>query len=142
MLNSLFMLGSSYNKNRKVSFIFFISWLVYMISGTDITLGLKFPVINALVFIGISLGINLVKNRTANTILSVISILIWSIVMDTICYFVFPSGTQNLFGYIFQGLVFNFKYIFFNVIAICGIYVLDIIVEKVITIVKSKCYNS
>ena len=142
MLNSLFMLGSSYNKNRKVSFIFFISWLVYMISGTDITLGLKFPVINALVFIGISLGINLVKNRTANTILSVISILIWSIAMDTICYFVFPSGTQNLFGYIFQGLVFNFKYIFFNVIAICGIYVLDIIVEKVITIVKSKCYNS
>ena len=62
--------------------------------------------------------------------------------MDTICYFVFPSGTQNLFGYIFQGLVFNFKYIFFNVIAICGIYVLDIVVEKVITIVKRKCYNS
>ena len=87
MINSLFMLGSSYNKNKIVSCIFFIAWIVYMLIGSDLSLGLTFPIINAIVFIIISISINLVKNRKLNTILSVFSILIWSIVIDIICYF-------------------------------------------------------
>lgn len=132
MINSLFMLGSSYNKNKIVSCIFFIAWIVYMLIGSDLSLGLTFPIINAIVFIIISISINLVKNRKLNTILSVFSILIWSIVIDIICYFLYPMMVweQNIFSYIFQGILFNGKYIFYNIIAVGIISMIETLVQR------------
>ena len=132
MINSLFMLGSSYNKNKIVSCIFFIAWIVYMLIGSDLSLGLTFPIINAIVFIIISISINLVKNRKLNTILSVFSILIWSIVIDIICYFLYPMmvGEQSIFSYIFQGILFNGKYIFSNIIAVGIISMIETLVQR------------
>ena len=132
MINSLFMLGSSYNKNKIVSCIFFIAWIVYMLIGSDLSLGLTFPIINAIVFIIISISINLVKNRKLNTILSVFSILIWSIVIDIICYFLYPMmvGEQSIFSYIFQGILFNGKYIFSNIIAVGIISMLETLAQR------------
>lgn len=132
MINSLFMLGSSYNKNKIVSCIFFIAWIVYMLIGSDLSLGLTFPIINAIVFIIISISINFVKNRKLNTILSVFSILIWSIVIDIICYFLYPMMVweQNIFSYIFQGILFNGKYIFYNIIAVGIISMIETLVQR------------
>lgn len=132
MINSLFMLGSSYNKNKIVSCIFFIAWIVYMLIGSDLSLGLTFPIINAIVFIIISISINLVKNRKLNTILSVFSILIWSIVIDIICYFLYPMMVweQNIFSYIFQGILFNGKYIFSNIIAVGIISMIETLAQR------------
>lgn len=132
MINSLFMLGSSYNKNKIVSCIFFIAWIVYMLIGSDLSLGLTFPIINAIVFIIISISINLVKNRKLNTILSVFSILIWSIVIDIICYFLYPMmvGEQSIFSYIFQGILFNGKYIFSNIIAVGIISMIETLAQR------------
>lgn len=132
MINSLFMLGSSYNKNRWVSYVFFIGWLAYMLIGSDLTLGLTFPIINAIVFIIISISINLIKNRKLNTILSVFSILIWSIVIDIICYFLYPMmvGEQSIFSYIFQGILFNGKYIFSNIIAVGIISMIETLAQR------------
>ena len=132
MINSLFMLGSSYNKNKIVSCIFFIAWIVYMLIGSDLSLGLTFPIINAIVFIIISISINLVKNRKLNTILSVFSILIWSTVIDIICYFLYPMmvGEQSIFSYIFQGILFNGKYIFYNIIAVGIISMIETLVQR------------
>ena len=132
MINSLFMLGSSYNKNKIVSCIFFIAWIVYMLIGSDLSLGLTFPIINAIVFIIISISINFVKNRKLNTILSVFSILIWSIVIDIICYFLYPMmvGEQSIFSYIFQGILFNGKYIFYNIIAVGIISMIETLVQR------------
>ena len=132
MTNSLFMLGSSYNKNKIVSCIFFIAWIVYMLIGSDLSLGLTFPIINAIVFIIISISINFVKNRKLNTILSVFSILIWSIVIDIICYFLYPMMVweQNIFSYIFQGILFNGKYIFYNIIAVGIISMIETLVQR------------
>ena len=140
MINSLFMLGSSYNKNRKVSIAFIIGWIAYMFIGSNLTLGLTFPMVNAIVFLSLSIIINLIKNKKVNTILSICSILIWSIVIDTICYFAFPMlvGDQNIFGYIIQGILFNYKYIFSNIIALCVIYALDLLIEKIEASVKTK----
>ena len=78
-------------------------------------------IINAIVFLGVSIGINLVKNKFANTVLSVISILIWSIVIDTVCYYLYPlkGVNQTLCGYVFQGILFNYKYVFSNALVIC-----------------------
>ena len=132
MINSLFMLGSSYNKNKIVSCIFFIAWIVYMLIGSDLSLGLTFPIINAIVFIIISISINLIKNRKLNTILSVFSILIWSIVIDIICYFLYPMmvGEQSIFSYIFQGILFNGKYIFSNIIAVGIISMIETLAQR------------
>lgn len=126
------MLGSSYNKNKIVSCIFFIAWIVYMLIGSDLSLGLTFPIINAIVFIIISISINFVKNRKLNTILSVFSILIWSIVIDIICYFLYPMmvGEHNIFSYIFQGILFNGKYIFYNIIAVGIISMIETLVQR------------
>ena len=49
MINSLFMLGSSYNKNRIMSIFFMLGWMAYMIIGSDLSLGLIFPIINDII---------------------------------------------------------------------------------------------
>ena len=138
MINSLFMLGSSFNKNRKVSIAFMIGWVAYIIIN-QLYLGL-FPIVNAIVFLIVTISINLVKNKKVNTILSVFSILIWSIIIDIICYYMYPlfSSNQNIFGYIWQGILFNYKYIFSNAIAVCIIYGIDIVIDKIEIYVKSK----
>lgn len=136
MINSLFMLGGAYNKDRKVSIAFMCGWVLYMIVNYDFSLGLTFPIINAMVYLMVSIGISLIRNKTINTILSISSILIWSIVIDIICFFVYPTMVvdQNIFGYIFQGILFNYKYIISNIIAVCIINV--IIMIKNLTVEK------
>ena len=138
MINSLFMLGSSFNKNRKVSLAFMVGWVTYIIIN-QLYLGL-FPIVNAIVFLVITVSINLIKNKKINTILSIFSILIWSIIIDIICYYMYPlfSSNQNILGYVWQGILFNYKYIFSNAIAVSIIYGIDIVIEKIEIYLKSK----
>ena len=139
MINSIFMLGSSYNRNKKISIIFMLGWILYMIIQQSRT-GMTFPIINTIVFLIVTISINLVKNKKINTVLSVFSILIWSIIIDIICYYLYPlfSLNQNIFGYIWQGILFNYKYIFSNIMAVCFIYGLDFVIIKVEKFIKSK----
>lgn len=133
MINSLFMLGSSYNKNKVISIVSIIAWIIYMFIGNmNGSLGL-FPIINALVFLSICGSIRLVKNKKLNTILSIFSILIWSIVIDIICYFIYPimNGTNDIFSYIFQGILFNYKYIFLNIFVVFIVTSMDYIIEHI-----------
>lgn len=140
MIHSLFMLGSSYNRDRKISAFFIICWIGYMVSQYDFSLGKAFPIINASVFLSVSIIINFVKNRKVNTVLSIVSILIWSITIDIICFYMFPMMriNQSLIHYIFQGILFNYRYIFSNIIAVCIInlvvyaknYIMKSIIKK------------
>lgn len=120
MINSLFMLGGCYNKNKKISILFIIGWIIYMITNYDFSLGLIFPIINSIVLLTITIAINTIKNRRINTILSIFSILIWSVTIDIICYFFYPlfSSNQNIIIYLWKGILFNYKYIFTNILAI------------------------
>ena len=140
MINSLFMLGSSYNKNRIISIAFMLGWIAYMLIGSNLSLGLTFPLVNAIIFIIISISISLIKNKRVNTILAIFSILIWSVVIDSICYFLYPImvGDQTIFEYIFQGIVFNSKYIFSNIIAIGIISIIDIAIKRIKEGIKCK----
>lgn len=142
MINSLFILGSAYNKSRVVSIFFILGWIAYMFIGSDLSLGILFPIINLIVFLLVSISINLIKNRKINTILSIFSILIWSIIIDLICYFLFPSisGNQNMLAYIFQGILFNGKYVFSNAIMIGGISIIDYIIKNTQNKVKINEY--
>ena len=140
MINSLFMLGSSYNKDKKISKIFMGAWVLYMIIGNKFAMGNMFVYINAGIFLILCLLINSIKSKKINTILSIFSILIWSIIIDVICYYMYPmmSMGQNLLAYVGQGILFNYKYIFSNVIAICVINVADLILNKLSAVIKSK----
>lgn len=133
MINSLLILGSSYNKNRKISVLFLLLWISNMVINYNFSLGIIFPITNASIVILISVAINSVKSRKINTVLSVLSILIWSIVIDIICFFMFPAmrANQNLVQYIFQGILFNYKYVFINILAISmSIYIDRLFVKK------------
>ena len=62
MINSLFMLGGSYNKDRKISILFLTAWILYMLINYDFSLGLAFPLINAIVLRTVNIRINLMSN--------------------------------------------------------------------------------
>ena len=127
------MLGGAYNKNKKISIFFIISWIIYMLVNYNFSLGYIFPIINISILLIITISINIIKNKKINTILSIMSILLWSIIIDIICYFMYPAmaNGQNIMMYIFQGILFNYKYVFTNIIAICIINLIIYIKEKV-----------
>ena len=133
MINSLFMLGSSYNKDNKISIIFIIGWIIYMLVNYNFSLGYIFSIINISILLIITISIKLINNKKLNTILSIMSILIWSIIIDFICYFMYPTmaNGQNIISYIWQGVLFNYKYIFTNVMTICSINLILFINEKI-----------
>lgn len=126
MINSLLMLGGS--SNKKISKVFIVTWLAYMVFGSNLSLGLTFPIINGITFLAITLLISKIKNNKANAALSIASILIWSVTIDIICYYLYPTMSSNitLINYIFNGILFNYKYIFSNVLALSLIKVVSI----------------
>ena len=134
MINSLFMLGGSYNKDRKISILFLTAWILYMLINYDFSLGLAFPLINAIVLLTVTISINLISNKKVNTIMSIFSILIWSIIIDIVCFYMFPmmSAGQSLINYILQGILFNYKYIFVNMVAICGINLIILLKKNIV----------
>ena len=134
MINSLFMLGGTYNKDRKISILFLTAWILYMLINYDFSLGLAFPLINAIVLLTVTISINLISNKKVNTIMSIFSILIWSIIIDIVCFYMFPmmSAGQSLINYILQGILFNYKYIFVNIVAICGINLIILLKKNII----------
>ena len=134
MINSLFMLGGSYNKDRKISILFLTAWILYMLINYDFSLGLAFPLINAIVLLTVTISIKLISNKKVNTIMSIFSILIWSIIIDIVCFYMFPmmSAGQSLINYILQGILFNYKYIFVNIVAICGINLIILLKKNIV----------
>lgn len=132
MINSLLMLGGS--SNKKISKVFIVTWLAYMVFGSNLSLGLTFPIINGITFLAITLLISKIKNNKVNAVLSIASILIWSVTIDIICYYLYPTMSSNitLINYIFNGILFNYKYIFTNVLALSLIKGLSII-KKTLT---------
>ena len=120
MLNSLLMLGSTYNKSKRINIVFAISWIAFMLMGSDLKNGLVFTVMNIMAFtLVFGLG-RLVKGKYSNKIVAVSSILIWSVLIDSIAYFLYPQFTigQTIFGYIGSGIIFNYKYVFYNALIV------------------------
>ena len=71
--------------------------------------------------------------KKINAILSIFSILIWSVTIDLICYLLFPSMTanQNILEYILQGILFNGKYVFTNTLVIGGISMVSFVKKAI-----------
>ena len=135
MLNSILLCGSSYNKYKKVSFAFFAIMILRLLCiQTNQVINL-FTITNAIILAGVPLLINRVKNENAKKVLSISSILIWSVMIDVISYYMLPQlvGGATLFTYILRGIAFNAKYLISNTMFIIAIEVINKIYNKINT---------
>lgn len=132
MLNSILLCGSSYNKYKKLSFVLFtIMILRLLFIQTNQVINL-FTITNAIILAGVPLLINRVKNENAKKVLSISSILIWSVMIDVISYYMLPQlvGGATLFTYILRGIAFNAKYLISNTMFIVAIEVINKVYNK------------
>ena len=132
MLNSVLLMCSQYNVlNRKEKNIFKILWLFYATLTAIYYNNLIFTPVNFSTFVIVTIIINLFKNKKVNTLLSLISILIYSVVIDIICYlgtflYLAYSGIrieQDFLAYITNGIVFNAKYLLVNLLTMYAIQI-------------------
>ena len=138
MLNSLLIFGSSYNKSKKISILSFLLMIVNVLFVQYGKMGIEFVLINLLLMTTITFGIRLISNNKVNATLSVLSILIWSICIDIVCYFMYSkfAGGLSLPMYVLNGILFNIRYVFFNASVLCGIKVIEKIVNKKLALEK------
>lgn len=127
MLNSILLLGSCYNKYKKASMVFTIALILNAFIVQFDHVKLLFFLYNIIVMLLISLINKKIKNNTIKLVSSSCSILIWSVLVDIACYYMFPlfNFNMNLLSYIMNGIMFNMKYVAFNGIILIGISVID-----------------
>lgn len=135
MLNSILLCGSSYNKYKKVSFVLFtimILRLLYIQTNHVMDL---FTITNVIILAGVPLLINRVKNENAKKVLSILSILIWGVMIDIISFYMLPqlTGGATLFTYILSGIAFNSKYLISNIMFIVVIEIVNKVYDKMNT---------
>lgn len=138
MINSLLMLGSTARKNKKVNIIFAITWISYMLINANLKTGLNFVIVNIITFAVIfGLG-QLIKGKYSNAFISISSVLIWSVLIDIICYFMFPQFVvgQNIITYVWNGILFNYKHIFTNALVLGIVNGVEFSVKKIIKNIK------
>ena len=132
MLNSLLIFGSSYNKSKKISILSFLFMIANVLFVQYGKMGIEFVIINLLLMTTITFGIRLISNNKVNATMSVLSILIWSICIDIVTYFMYSkfAGGLLLPMYVLNGILFNIRYVFFNAAVLCGIKVIEKLVDK------------
>lgn len=115
MLVSLLLMFSQYKFNWVFKILFFLYILLIYSNNFSVFLG-----INILCFLLVTI-ICYFTSKTIpklNLLLSAISILLYSVIIDIICYFLYSefSMGQNLIFYIINGVIFNCKYVVVNMI--------------------------
>ena len=134
MFNSVILMFSQYGQNRKISNIFSLVWVLHVIASALFNFNLTFSLVNISVFLFVTGVIYCISKNcpNVNTILSIGSILIYSLFVDIICYYVLPSwiNGQPLIQYIINGLLFNLKYIFSNAAVFWAVILCSKIFEK------------
>ncbi len=135
MIGSILMLGSSLN-NKKSSKLFMLLWILYMLTTATNLMGNSFIIVNLGTFLVISFAISKIKNKNINLFLAPMSIILWSIIIDIICYFYYPYFIfdQSLFEYIMAGIIFNFRFAIMNY----AIVISCIVIKKITNIMYDK----
>lgn len=92
-----------------------------------------FIIISIVAFGIVFIAGKMIKGKYLKNIYSVLSILLWSGVIDVVSYFMYPefSVGQNIFTYVINGMLFNYKYVFFNLSALIILYLIEMIYVKI-----------
>lgn len=148
MLNSVLLMCSQYNVlSKKERNIFKILWLFYATLNAIYYNNLIFIPINFSAFVIVTIIISLFENEKINTLLSLISILIYSIVIDIICclggfLYLAYSGIkveQEFLAYITNGCIFNAKYLLINLFMM---YTIHFFKQLKIKYRKKRCWSA
>lgn len=124
MLNSLLLYFSCNNKIKYLPYVSMIAWLIVYLLKTDFSYGVMFPLACIGIFALVSFAISLMTKKKLNTFLSIISILVWSVLIDTVSFFMFPEyATSGYFMLVWNGILFNLKYVIVNIAAACAVYI-------------------
>ena len=134
MLNSLLLFGGSFGKNKNISKLILLVLIINLLIVQLGKVNLLFTIFNVCIMFGLTHIIRNISNKKVNAILSVLSILIWSILIDLVSYYIFPfSNNLSILQYIINGLLFNMKYVFVN----CSV----LFVMEVLSYFKNKIKN-
>lgn len=130
-MGDLFLLFGSLRTKKAIFFISLILLLFYMVSTTDWTYGFWFPFVNILTIVLLAVLIHFTKG-IANSVLAIISKLLYSVIIDIICFFWFPMFTNGatLVQYIWNGIVFNWKSLLIDTSVFLIIVVAKVLLEK------------
>lgn len=133
MLNSLLIFGSSYNKSKKIALVSYLFMIVNLLFVQYGKMGINFVITNLLLMSVITFAIRKINNSKVNAVASVLSILIWSVCVDIITYFMYTkfAGRLSLPMYVLNGILFNIRYVFFNAAVLCGIKTIEILADKI-----------
>jgi hypothetical protein len=95
------------------------AWVVYMLSNSGFQLTFLTS-INLIIFFVVTLFVRKIKNGYLHSLGAMSSILLYSLCIDVVCYFSYSSFVfdQNLLNYVWNGVVFNSKYVFLNGLAL------------------------
>jgi hypothetical protein len=125
---------SQHGKNRKVSNVFKVIWVLYAIAASFFNFNLVFSLVNISVFLLVTGVIHCISKiyPKINASLSVLSILIYSLFVDIACYYALPSWAngQPLVQYIVNGFLFNYKYVILNATVLVAAILSSKILQK------------
>jgi hypothetical protein len=115
MINSTLMLFSLYNKNTVLMNVCAMAWIFFMLSHSNFQ-WTPLVTINLMAFLMTTLLLRKIKNNYLSLLGTTSSILLYSICVDVICYYIYPQFVcgQNLLGYVVNGLLFNSRYVLLN----------------------------
>lgn len=134
MLHSIILMFSQYSKNRKISNIFKVIWILYAIAALFFNPNPWFLLVNVSVFMLVTGFVYCISKfyPKINAFLSVGSILIYSLFVDIVCYYALPNWAvgQSLAGYVMNGFLFNYKYLFLNVAVFGAVSLCSAILKK------------
>lgn len=132
MFGSLLMLGSTNRKCGKMNYMFAVLWIIYMLFGSNFQTGLMYVIINFLVFALVFLIGKIIKGKYSNQLVSIFSIVLWSALIDTICYYFYPKFVlgQSLISYVGNGIYFNIRFALVNAAVVGAVEIAKLYFEK------------
>ncbi len=139
MLHSILLLGSCYNKHKKISMLFSIALIMNLLIVQLGHVKIGFLICNITILSLVSLLNKKINSNLIKLVSSTLSILIWSICIDIVCYYMFPlfNSNLNLFGYIMNGILFNLKYVMINAVVLITLNAIEYGVKQI----KNKVTN-
>jgi hypothetical protein len=116
MIHAILLWCSSFKTNKYFGYGSMVAWILYMLLGTNFSYGYFFPIMNMMIFLGTILLVRVSKK--ARPILSAGSVLLYSVLIDIVCYFMYPDFTmgQSMLEYIWSGICFNYKAVIIPII--------------------------
>jgi len=136
MVNSLLLMAMVNKKIPK-----FLPWALYLGYFMVTTIGNpRFFFVNLVVYTTVMLITRKITDGKVNQVVSILSILIWSVCVDMVDYFMWPAMNfgRSLPQYVWDGIVFNYKLVFLNVAVYAAVAGLVYATKKVTALVYSK----